>query len=76
MENPQGYQCDATDCGIIIKADGRVELVYPVDSTGTSVPQHVMVFKKMVELVNEHILHEDEITELTDSIRSSDRTLH
>jgi hypothetical protein len=76
MENLQGYQCENTDCGIIIKQDGRVEFIYPVVETGIPATKSVAVFKEMVTLINDHMLHEDDVTNLTDSIRIPGVTLH
>jgi len=76
MENHQGYQCENTDCGIIIKQDGRVEFIYPVVQEGIPLTKNVVFFKEMVELINEHLLHEDDVTTLTDSIRTPGVTLH
>jgi hypothetical protein len=76
MEEIQGYQCENTDCGIIIKADGRLEFVYPVEQSGIPATKSVAVFKQMLELVNEHMLHEDAVSELAESIRVPGVTLH
>lgn len=76
MENPQGYQCETTDCGIIIKQDGRMEFVYPVEETGIPATKSIAVFKEMLELVNKHMLHEEAVTELVDSIKVPGTTLH
>ncbi len=76
MENPQGYQCETTDCGIIIKQDGRLEFVYPVEENGIPVTKNVAVFKEILEIVNKHMLHEEAVTELVDSIRVPGVTLH
>lgn len=76
MENLQGYQCETTDCGIIIKQDGRLEFVYPVEENGIPVTKSIAVFKEILEIVNKHMLHEESVTELVDSIRIPGTTLH
>lgn len=59
-----GYQCNPSDCAIIIKENGQLDFIHPIVAPNDSQPKNLEVFKNIVTALNQQLFRNMEITEL------------
>jgi hypothetical protein len=59
-----GYQCNPSDCAIIIKENGQLDFIHPIVAPTDSQPKNLEVFKNIVAALNQQLFKNMEITEL------------
>ena len=58
-----GYQCNPSDCAIIIKENGQLDFIHPIVAPTDSQPKNLEVFKNIVAALNQQLLSRLELLE-------------